>query len=293
VSTPAVGGLPAEDGSDDMPSITTLLGSAASRVGIFLLELLGFIIVLAIGWLVARLVQRGLAAGLRRVRFNDLVERGGFKAAIERTQYDASGIIGRAGFWVVLLIAVTYAFTVFGPNPISTVLTQVIGYIPRVLAALAIVLIGAALAAFVRDVVHAAIGELSYGKAVAAFSGGAVIYVATFMALEELAIAPAIVTGLFYASLAAIAGTIIVAAGGGGIPIMQRWWERASGQVELAAPQMAQQARSSSERIRGRGEEPAATEQPKEERPPVPAHAEPTMRPKRRNNHSGNGNERH
>lgn len=267
-----------------MPSITTLLGTAATRVGTFLLELLGFIIVLAIGWLVARLVQRGLAAGLRRVRFNDLVERGGFKAAIERTQYDASGIIGRAGFWVVLLVAVTYAFTVFGPNPISAVLTQVIAYLPRVLAALAIVIIGGALAAFVREAVNAAIGELSYGKAVAAFSGGAVIYVATFMALDELAIAPSIVTGLFYASLAAIAGTIIVAAGGGGIPVMRRWWERASGQVETAAPQMAQHARSASERIRERDEEPAAAEA---------RASEPTMRPKRTKSHSGNGNERH
>lgn len=235
-----------------MAAILSGLSTAATRLGTFLVELVGFLVVLAIGWIVARVVQGIIAGVLHRLRFDNLVERGGMKAALQRTGYDASGILGRIGFWAVMLFTLQFAFGVFGPNPVLGVLNSVIAYLPRVFAAALIVIIGAALAAFVRDALDAAIGGVSYGKTIASVSAGAVIYVATFMALDELAIATSIVTGLFYASLAAIAGTVIVAAGGGGIPTMQRWWDRASNRVEQEAPTMMQQAQGASERVKQR-----------------------------------------
>jgi hypothetical protein len=53
-----------------------------------------------------------------------------------------------------------------------------------------------------------------------------------FAALSQLQIAPAIVNGLFYATPLAIAGSIIVSVGGGGIPTMRRYWEQASSSME-------------------------------------------------------------
>jgi hypothetical protein len=244
-----------------MQAILAGLGVAAARLGVFLLELLGFLVVLGIGYLIARLIERAIDGILHRVRFDNLVERGGIKAAFQRAGWDASNIVGRIGFWAVMLVALTYAFSVFGPNPVSTVLTQAIGFLPRVFAAGLIVVIGAAVAVVVREAVDAAVGGTTYGRTLAGFSAGAVIYIAAFMALDELAIATSIVTGLFYASLAAIAGTIIVAAGGGGIPVMTKWWERASTRVETEAPAMMQQAQGASERVKERAQE--RTEQAK------------------------------
>jgi hypothetical protein len=70
---------------------------------------------------------------------------------------------------------------------------------------------------------------------------------AAFAALDQLQIAPRIVTGLWYALLAAVVGSVIVAVGGGGIRPMQRYWERAAGRAEERGPQLRQQVQQSAQ----------------------------------------------
>jgi len=83
------------------------------------------------------------------------------------------------------------------------------------------------------------------------FAAIAIMVVGVFAALNQLQIAPAIVTGLFYAILAVVVGSAIVAIGGGGIVPMRSRWERMLGRVESEAPRL----REAAERA------PAATEQ--------------------------------
>ena len=118
-----------------MDAILAGLSTAATRLGTFLVQLVGFFIVLGIGWIVARAIQSAIAGVLHRLRFDNLVERGGVKAALQRTGYDASGILGRIAFWAVMLFTLQFAFGVFGPNPVLGVLNSVIAYLPRVFAA--------------------------------------------------------------------------------------------------------------------------------------------------------------
>jgi hypothetical protein len=238
-----------------MQAIFAGLGVAAARVGTFLVQFVGFLAVLLIGWIVARIVQSAIAGILHRANFDRLVERGGVNKALARSKYDAAGILARIGFWAVMLVTLQLGFSVFGPNPVSAILTGIVAYLPRLFAAGLIVVVGAALAGIVREIIDAAIGNLSYGATIAGVTAGAIIYVTAFMALDQLGIAPAIVQGLFYASLAAIAGTIIVAAGGGGIPVMTQWWQRASTRVEAEAPMIAEQTQGASERVKQRAQE--------------------------------------
>ena len=62
-------------------------------------------------------------------------------------------------------------------------------------------------------------------------------------ALDQLRVAPRIVTGLWYGLVAAVVGSVVVAVGGGGIRTMQGYWERAAGRAEERAPQLRQQVR--------------------------------------------------
>lgn len=238
-----------------LTQLTQGLGTAATSVGAFLPKLLGFIVVLAIGWIVAKIIEVAVRGVLHRTGFNRLVERGTMRRAMERSKYDASELVGRIVYYFALLFVFEFAFGVFGPNPVSTVLTAIIAYLPRVIAAGVIVVIGAAIAAFAREVTDAALGRLSYSTVAGNVAAGAVLYITAFAALDELAVASSIVIGLFYASLAAIAGTIIVAAGGGGIPVARAWWQRASDRVESEAPMIAQETQGASERVKARAGE--------------------------------------
>ena len=70
-----------------------------------------------------------------------------------------------------------------------------------------------------------------------------------FAALDQLQIAPRIVSGLWYAILAAVVGSVIVAVGGGGIRTMQRYWDRMAGKAEERGPELRQQAQASAAQV--------------------------------------------
>jgi hypothetical protein len=74
-----------------------------------------------------------------------------------------------------------------------------------------------------------------------------VLVFGAFAALDQLQIAPRIVTGLWYAILAIVVGSAVVAIGGGGIKTMQRYWERTASKAEERAPQLTRQAQPSSQ----------------------------------------------
>jgi len=145
----------------------------------------------------------------------------------------------------VFLLVLQLAFGVFGPNPISDLLFGIIAYLPNVFVAVVILVIAAALAKVVTDVLLATLGSVSGGDWIARGAGLAILVLGVFMALDQLRIAPAIVNGLFYAMLAIIVGSAIVAIGGGGIRTMQRYWERASLNLETKGSEIKQAAAES------------------------------------------------
>ena len=113
----------------------------------------------------------------------------------------------------------------------------------------------AAIAAAVKEIVQTALGGLSYGKALAGVASAAIMATGLFAALSQLQIAPAIVNGLFYAVLAIVVGSAVIAIGGGGIKPMAAQWEKALAKVQEELPQARQEAQGAQDRIAARGQE--------------------------------------
>jgi hypothetical protein len=197
---------------------------AWSDVATFVPKLIGFLAVLFVGWIVAKALARVAARLLDRVGFDRVVERGGIKQALANSSYDASQLASKAIFYGLMLIVLTMAFGVFGENPVSDMLTGIVNFLPKAIVAVVIVVVAAAIANMARDMVTGSLGGLSYGKLLGTAAAGGIIVVGVFAALSQLEIAPAIINSLFYAILAVVAGSLIVAVGGGGIgPMRQRW----------------------------------------------------------------------
>jgi len=258
----ALGAVVTQRKEKEMAEFSSGLGDAWAAVAAFLPKLVAFLLILLIGYFVAKLISRILDRVLERIGFDNWVERGGVKQALARSRYDASSLLSRVVFYVVFLFVLQLAFGVFGPNPISDLITGVIAYLPNVFVAIVILVVGAAVAAAVREIVDASLGELTYGKALAMGASVAVLVLAIFAALDQLQIAPAIVRGLFYAILAIVVGSAIVAIGGGGIPTMRRYWERSAGRAELESGNIKQQAQGSKERVQERAQERAQQARP-------------------------------
>lgn len=216
---------------------------AWSSVAAFVPKLVAFLLILLIGWLVAKSVEKILDKVLERVGFDRWVERGGIKRALANSKYDASSILGRLVYYAILLFTLSVAFGVFGPNPISTYLGAVIGYLPKLFVAILILVIASAIAAAVKGLIENTLGGLSYGKVLANAASALILVIGVTAALNQLQIATAVVNAVLYAALAAIAGIAIVAVGGGGIRPMQQRWERALTRYDQEKPRIAEQAR--------------------------------------------------
>lgn len=249
--------------------------SAWESVITFVPKLLAFLVILLVGILIAKVVERLLNAILERVGFDRLVERGGLKQALARSKFDASDILAKIVFYMLVLITLQLAFGVFGPNPISNLLQGLIAFLPKLLVALLIIVITAAIATAVKSIVENTLGGLSYGRILALVASVAIWVVGIAAALNQIEIAPEIVNGLFYALLALVVGVAIVAIGGGGIQPMRERWQRALTKMDQEAPRIKQEAQAGQ-----RTPTEIRQEIPAEPRPPVgPETTRPQTRP--------------
>jgi hypothetical protein len=231
------------------------LQSAWQHVATIVPKLLGFFLILLIGWFIAKALSKLTNSLLERVGFDNWVERGSLKQAFARNNTDASDLVAVLVFWTVFLITLQLAFGIWGPNPISDLLHGLIAYIPRIVVAVVILVIAAAVARVLTDVLRPMLGAAEGGDWIARAAGVAVLVIGVFAALDELQIAPAIVVGLFYALLAVIVGSLIVAFGGGGIPVareyLQRWRVRGEAKAaEIRSNVNTEAATEAMERIR-------------------------------------------
>jgi len=191
---------------------------AFTRIVTFVPKLVLFLIILVVGIFVAKAIEKIITKVLQRVGFDSMVERGGVKQALSKSKYDAAGILARLAYYFIFLLVLSAAFGVFGDNnPVSQFLSRIIGFLPNIFVAVLVLVIAAAIAAAVKDLLSSTLGGLSYGPALANAVSLFVMGIGVFFALDQLQIAPLIVGGIFYALLALVIIPPIIAFGVGGI----------------------------------------------------------------------------
>lgn len=241
--------------------MTNALTDALRSVALFVPKLLAFLVILVVGYFVAKFIAKAVDRILERVGFDRAVERGGIKKALAKSSYDASGIVGKLVYYTLMLFVLQMAFGVFGPNPISELLTGVIAFLPKAIVAVIIVVVTAAIATAVRELIGTTLGGLSYGKMLANVAAAFIIGLGVIAALNQVGIATTVTMPVLIAVLATIAGILIVGVGGGLIRPMQSRWESYLQTVSeegqnireqiRRAPSPADQARAAKDRYNG------------------------------------------
>lgn len=189
-------------------------------------KILLFLVILLIGWIVARVVMQAVVMLLRRVHFDRFAQRGVVGDALSRSNYDASGLIAKIVYYMLLLVTLQLAFGVFGTNPVSTMLDAVVGWLPKAVVAIVLIVIGSAIGKVVKDMLSSTLGGLSYGRFVANAASIAIIAIFTIAALSQVGIAAAVTQPILYTFLATIGAILAIGVGGGLIRPMQSRWER-------------------------------------------------------------------
>jgi Conserved TM helix len=218
--------------------LTTLLGNVVNVA----VKVLIFLIIMALGWLVARWLRKWLAGALHRIGFDRAVERGGLNRMLG--SYQASDLTARLVVFAFLLFVLQLAFGIFGPNPVSDVIAAAIAWLPKLFVAVVIVVVAAAIAGWVHDLIMEALGGLSYRRAIATTAQVLVLILGITAALNQVGVASAVTTPLLVAVLATVAGIAIVGVGGGLIKPMQHRWERILNRAETETTMAAAKVRA-------------------------------------------------
>lgn len=190
------------------------------RFLIFLPNLVGAIVILLIGWIVAVGLDRLVTQILHQLRIDSALAKVGTKTLFEKAGFnlDVSDFIGGLVRWTILLIAFLAASDILGLAKVTDFLNQILVYIPNVFVAIAILLIGVLAAHFFAGLVRGTVGAAKVHSAqfLSAVTKW-VIYVFTILvALNQLGIAAAIIdrliTAIFF--LIALAGGLAFGLGG-------------------------------------------------------------------------------
>jgi len=189
------------------------------RLGNFIPELFGAVVVFLVGWLVAWLLQKLVDPVLRGVvdplweviKLEDLRK----KAKID---LDITGLLSRFVFWIVLAIAFLASMEVLGLSTVAQLFNQVIGYVPNVLAALVILILGLVLANFLKVTVKATMSasELPHSALLSSVTYWSVVVFVIVAGLVQLNIAKDLLMILFQGLVAGVAVALGLAFGFGG-----------------------------------------------------------------------------
>jgi mechanosensitive ion channel-like protein len=204
-----------QETSDRLTFVDRLRASFSEVFGELIPALLGALVIIFTGYLLAKLLERLVDGFLRRVGLNKLLERAGVMHAVERSgaHLNPSRVISKLVFWLVMFAVILLAANALGLESLASVFGELVSYIPSVIAAIVIILVGIVLGQFVGGLIAASAGALHGGRALARVGSGGVILLAVFMALQELGIATDIVTTAFAILFGAIALAIALAFG--------------------------------------------------------------------------------
>ena len=172
-------------------------------------KIFGFLAILLVGWLVASLAEKAVAAVLRTIKFNDLAKRSGLADFVNKmgAGTDPAGVLGAVVKWFIRLIALVVAFDALGLPAVSDVLRQLLLWLPNVVVALVVLVIGGLLASALGNVVRGAAAKSALGNSelLAKVASELVWAFAIVEAVNQIGIATALVNTLFMAVASAVA----------------------------------------------------------------------------------------
>jgi hypothetical protein len=184
----------------------------------FIPNVIGFLIILLIGYVIAKVVKAAITKGLQALKVDRHLHDSDAGQYVEKVSPGASPskLIATVVFWFIFLFAISAAIGALKIAALTVFIAKVQSFLPNIIVAVLIFVIAAALAGAVGGVVHKLMGDTPTGKVVRAVVPGLILAIATFMVLNQLHIAPAIVT-ITYAALIgmlALAGALAFGLGG-------------------------------------------------------------------------------
>jgi Conserved TM helix len=198
----------------------------------FLPKLLLAMLVVAVGWLLAKAVRFAIERALRAINFNVLTERAGTDNFLKQAgmQGDTTTLFGLVAFWLVIIAALIIAFNGMGLTYLPDLLGRAVLFTPKLLIAMLIMVFGSYCASFVGNAVqnYCLDARIADADVLGRLVRYAIMLFVVMIALSQVEVGGDIVQRTFLIILAGLMLAIALAFGLGGkdwaASLLQRWW---------------------------------------------------------------------
>ncbi|MDA2913872.1 hypothetical protein MYX77_07935 [Acidobacteriia bacterium AH_259_A11_L15] len=195
----------------------------------FVPNLLGALVILLVGAIIARIIRTIVERGLRMARFDTLTDRAGINQALEQGQITTkpSGIVGKLFYWIVMLVTLMMAVNALGLAVATELLSKLLDFIPNLIAALFILALGFFFGGLIRSFVATLAGGVRAvnPQTVGKVAQAAVIIFVVDVSLKQLGIATDIIDDAIVVVLAALGLGLALAFGLGCKDMVKNWVE--------------------------------------------------------------------
>lgn len=162
------------------------------QISQFVVNALLVIIILLIGWLFSKLISSLVSKSLKAIKINELSSRIELDKLLSKggINYALSDLVGVICYWLGLLVTFMVAVNSIGFTVAADLLNKVVLYIPNVIAALFILILGIFVSTLLKNIVQTAANNagLSQGNLLSKIVEAIVILFSVFVALEQLQI---------------------------------------------------------------------------------------------------------
>lgn len=228
---------------DNVSMLVEPIRESLHQIGAFLPRLLLAIVVLILGWLVARLVRFAIVKALHAINFNVVTEKAGIDRFLQQggADIDTIRVLGGLFYWLVILAALMIAFNTLDLAYVTDLIGRIVLYVPRVMVAVVILVFGAYFARFIATALTTYLRNI--GAREAGLMGRLALYAimafVIMIALDQIGLGD-IIRQTFLVIVAAIALAIALAFGLGGSrragELIERWSRQDSDEERDARP---------------------------------------------------------
>ena len=186
----------------------------------FVPKLLAVIVILFLGWLIAKLARSAVKRLLVLTQFDKAAQKSGLEAFINHGNFNVtlSGIISQVVYWLVILLFVITGANALGLSEVAVLLQQLASYLPHIIVAILVLIFGTLLARFVNRLVFAWLYSIKFSHALTVSTSAeyGIQILAIFVALEQLGIGMQLIHSLFIIVFGAFFLALALAFGLGG-----------------------------------------------------------------------------
>ena len=169
-----------------------------SRVAVFLPTLIGVLVILIVGWIIAGILKSIVVKVLKLIQLDTASEKSGLGDVLRRggIKQTVAELIGVLIYWLVMLLVFMTALNALGMTVAAALLDKVILYIPNVIAAIFIMALGIFFASMIGTIVRTASGNagISQAKFLGQLTQVVIMVFTVVVTLEQLNIAATVLT---------------------------------------------------------------------------------------------------